>query len=208
MGKSVRGCLYTSAVAEVTERLGIFGGTFDPVHVGHLVAALEARDQLTLDRVMLVVAGDPWQKQGRVVASAEARLEMVQAAIDGVAGLEASRLEIDRRGSTFTIDTVEHLAANGRELFLIVGADVASRLDGWHRADELRALVTVAIVRRATEIATAHLEGWRHVGVSMVRLDVSSTELRDRVARGAPLDFLVPAGAIRVIRERRLYTPA
>jgi nicotinate-nucleotide adenylyltransferase len=195
-------------VAGVSERLGIFGGTFDPVHVGHLVAAAQARHQLALDRVLLVVAGEPWQKHGRVVAAADARYEMVQAALDGAAGLESSRLEIDRDGPSFTIDTVECLAAPNRELFLVVGADVAARLGGWHRADELRALVTVAVVRRGNDHATVPPDGWKYRDVSMPRIDVSSTDLRDRVARGAPLDFLVPSGAIRVLRERRLYTPA
>ncbi len=118
------------------ERLGILGGTFDPVHVAHLAAAAAARDQLGLDRVLVVVAGDPWQKRGRVGAPAEIRCEMVAAAIEGVEGLVVSRLEIDRPGPTYTIDTVEALAAEpGRELFLIVGSDVAASLTTWHRAD-------------------------------------------------------------------------
>jgi nicotinate-nucleotide adenylyltransferase len=129
------------------ERLGIFGGTFDPVHVGHLAAASAARHQLHLDRVLLVVAGAPWQKDD-VVAAADARFAMVAAAIDGVEGFEASRLELDRSGPTYTIDTVEQLAADDRELVLIVGADVAAKLDTWKRADELQKLVTIAVARR------------------------------------------------------------
>ena len=96
------------------ERLGILGGTFDPVHVAHLAAAAAARDQLGLDRVLVVVAGDPWQKRGRVCAPAEDRYEMVAAAIEGVAGLEASRIEIDRAGPTYTVDTVEGLLRRSR----------------------------------------------------------------------------------------------
>ncbi len=187
------------------ERLGILGGTFDPVHIGHLAAACAARHQLALDRVLLVVAGDPWQKHGRVVAPAEARYEMVAAAIDGVDGLDASRLEIDRPGPTYTIDTVEVLQAEGRELFLVVGADVASSLHTWVRADDLRAAETLAVIGRdeAPPVAPA---GWQYRAVTMPRLDVSSTDLRRRAAAGEPIEFLMPLPAVRVLRARSLYT--
>ena len=190
------------------ERLGVLGGTFDPVHVAHLAAASAARYQLELDRVLVVVAGDPWQKRGRVCAPAEARFEMVEAAIDGVVGLEASRLEIDRGGPTYTIDTVEALRRETlpAELFLIVGSDVAASVDTWHRAGALRAAVTLAIVDREDVAASAPPPGWRSVGVRMPRLDVSSTELRRRVTAGESIDFLVPPPAARVLRARGLYT--
>lgn len=198
------------------ERLGILGGTFDPVHVAHLAAAAAARDQHGLARVLVVVAGDPWQKRGRVCAPAEARYEMVAAAIDGVEGIEVSRLEIDRSGPTYTIDSVEMLRreAPSRELFLIVGRDVAASIETWHRADELRAAVTLAIVDRedgapsvtasGTPLGTP--PGWRTVRVGMPRLDVSSTELRRRIAAGESIDFLIPPPAARVLRARGLYT--
>jgi nicotinate-nucleotide adenylyltransferase len=196
---------YTLRVVRDFERLGILGGTFDPVHTGHLVAALEARNQLDLDRVLLVVAGDPWQKQGTVVAPAAARYEMVAAAIAGLDGLQASRIEVDREGPTYTIDTVEALAGPGRRLFLVVGADVATRLDGWHRADDLRQAVTIAVVTRGDDEAPV-VSGWNAEAVTMPRLDISSTEIRRRIPADAPIDGLVPPGAVRVIRSRRLYT--
>src|SRR5690349_13866430 len=154
------------------ERLGIMGGTFDPVHIAHLVAANEARAVLGFDRTLFVVAGDPWQKTGDVVAPAEVRYEMVQAAVHDIRGLEASRIELERSGPTYTIDTVEALASDTRELFLVIGADVATKLDTWHRADDLRALVTLAVVNRAGD---AHVTpaGWRVEHVPMPRLDVS-----------------------------------
>ncbi len=194
------------------ERLGILGGTFDPVHVAHLAAASAARDELGLAPVLVVVAGDPWQKRGRVCAPAEVRFEMVAAAIDGVEGIEVSRLEIDRAGPTYTVDTVEALRGepSERELFLIVGSDVAASVDTWHRADDLRAAVTLAIVDRegvapsASPLAAP--PGWRSVWVHMPRLDVSSTELRRRVAAGESVDFLIPPPAARVLRARGLYT--
>jgi nicotinate-nucleotide adenylyltransferase len=189
------------------ERLGLLGGTFDPIHIAHLVAATAARDQLELDRVLVVVAGDPWQKQGRVCASAKDRYEMVAAAIHGVDGLEASRIEIDREGPTYTVDTVERLLADHDcELFLIVGSDVAASLDSWHRADALQQAVTLAVVDREDVAPSVPPAGWRSVRVHMPRLDVSSTDLRRRVEAGESIDFLVPLPAARVLRERGLYT--
>jgi nicotinate-nucleotide adenylyltransferase len=197
-------------VAERTERVGVLGGTFDPVHNGHVVAAVEARATLVLDRVLLVVAGDPWQKEGQVVAAAEDRFAMVAAAVADYPQLESllepSRIEIDRTGPTYTIDTVELLADAQTEVFLIVGSDVAARLDSWQRADELRTAVTVAVVARAGTEPASVPDGWRSVTVTMPQLEVSSTDLRRRIAAAAPIDVLVPPGAVRVIRTRDLYT--
>jgi nicotinate-nucleotide adenylyltransferase len=184
------------------------GGTFDPVHVAHLAAAAAARDQLGLAEVLVVVAGNPWQKHGHVEAPAEDRFDMVVAAINGVEGLEASRLEIDRDGPTFTIDTVEALraASPGTDLVLIVGADAAASMESWHRAGELRAAVTLAIVDREHAAPTAPPPGWRCEHVRMPRLDVSSTDLRRRIAAGESVEFLVPTPAARILRARALYT--
>jgi len=187
------------------ERIGIFGGTFDPIHVAHLVAAMSARHQCELARVLLVVAGDPWQKHGTVVASADDRFAMVAAAIEGVDGLEASRIEIDRPGPSYMVETAETLHAPDCELFLVIGADAASRLSTWHRADDLRGLVTLAVVGRS-EGAPVVDDGWNMVAVNMPRLDISSTDLRERIANGISVDFLIPGPAVRVIRDRNLYT--
>jgi nicotinate-nucleotide adenylyltransferase len=187
------------------ERLGIMGGTFDPVHIAHLVAAVEARHTLALDRTMFVVAGDPWQKSGHVIAPAEARFEMVSAAIAGLPGMEASRIELDREGPTYTIDTIDALASAARDVFLIVGSDVAAQMDTWHRAEELRARVTLAVLTREG-FPCAAPPGWNVVSVEMPRLDVSSTEIRERCVNGRPIDVLVPAAAVRVLRAYGLYT--
>ena len=189
------------------ERLGILGGTFDPVHVAHLHAALEARHQLGLDRVLVVVAGDPWQKQGDVVANAEDRYAMVAVALADVEGLEASRIEIDRDGPTYTADTLNALARDDCDLFLVVGSDVAARLDSWERSEEVRALATLAVIARGVDPIQVPAGDWRVETVRMPRLDISSSDIRARVADGRPIDYLVPAGAVRVLRERRLYTP-
>jgi nicotinate-nucleotide adenylyltransferase len=187
------------------ERLGIMGGTFDPVHIAHLVAAIEAHCSLALDRTLFIVAGDPWQKAGQVVAPAEARFEMVSAAIADLPGMEASRLEIEREGPTYTIDTVDALASPARDLFLIVGSDAAAHLGTWHRAEELRARVTLAVLTREGHPRAAPA-GWRVVEVEMPRFDVSSTDIRERCLNGRPIDVLVPAPAVRVLHAHGLYT--
>lgn len=193
-------------------KLGVLGGTFDPVHVGHLVAAINVRHALELDRVLLVVANVPWQKAGaRMITPAPDRLAMVRAAVDGVDGLEASDVEIVRGGESYTVDTLQELRARhpGADLYLVVGADLVGELDTWERSDELRELATLAVVNRpGVAVATQQVSGWRVANISIPMIDVSSTELRARVADGRPLDFLVPAGALRLIRQRGLYAGA
>ena len=195
-------------------KLGVLGGTFDPVHIGHLVAAVNARHTLDLDQVLLVVANVPWQKAGaRVITPAPDRLAMVRAAVDDVDGLEASDLEIARGGESYTVDTLAELQRihPGAELYLLVGADLVAELDTWERSDELRELATLAVVNRPGATVSAsdgQDRGWRTANISIPMIDVSSTELRARVADGRPLDFLVPAGALRLIRQRGLYAGA
>jgi nicotinate-nucleotide adenylyltransferase len=156
--------------------------------------------------MLLVVAGDPWQKEGRVVATAEDRFAMVAAAATEYPQLEPSRIEVDRPGPTYTIDTVERLADSQTEVFLIIGSDVAARLDTWHRANELRAAVTLGVVARADAEPAPVPKGWRSVTITMPNLEVSSTDLRRRIAAGEPIDVLVPPSAVRLIRTRALYT--
>lgn len=190
------------------ERVGIFGGTFDPVHVGHLVAAVNARHQLSLDRVLLVVNNLPWQKVGaRQITSSEDRFAMVASAVENVQGLEASRIEMDRGGMSYTADTVEELHAlhPDSELFLIIGADAAAELDTWERVELLQDLVTLVVVNRAGRPPVHPGEPWRAETLLVPSLEISSTDLRQRAAEGRPLDYLVPSGAIRCIRDRDLY---
>src|SRR5688572_9286849 len=191
----------------MSERVGVLGGTFDPVHVGHLVAAVETRAALALDRVLMVVAGDPWQKRDRVVASAADRLAMVNAAAVDVEGVEASAIEIERDGPSVTADTLEALVAPARELFLILGSDAAANMPTWRRLEETRDLATLVVVERDhTRSVEPPDEGWRVEHVRIPHIEISSTELRDRLAAGRPIDGLVPPAAVRVIRERGLYT--
>lgn len=191
----------------MSERIGIFGGTFDPIHVGHLVTAVNVQHALSLDRVLLVVANDPWQKAALPVTPAPDRLAMVQAAVNNVAGLEASALEIDRGDASYTADTLAflHRQRPADELYLILGSDAAAGLPTWERVSEVRALATLVVVTRPGADALAPPPGWSHRQVEVPRLEVSSTDLRARFADGRPLDWLVTDEVVHVIRERGLY---
>jgi nicotinate-nucleotide adenylyltransferase len=194
----------------MSERIGVLGGTFDPIHVGHLVAAVNAHHTLALDRVILMVANVPWQKIGdRAVSSADDRLAVVEAAVGEVAGLEAGRLEIDRGGESYTADTLKELADlhPDAELFLIVGWDVASQLTSWDRWEAIQQLANRIVVNRPGSGRPRGLDGagWRVAEVTVPNLEISSTDLRSRAADGRPLDYLVPEAAVRCLRSRGLY---
>lgn len=188
----------------------MFGGTFDPVHVGHVAAAATVRHVLGLDRVLLVVANDPWQKHGRgPITPAEDRLAMVAASVEGHDGLEASRLELDRGGVSYTVDTLLELraAAPTVELYVIVGDDVAGELHTWHRAEDLAAMATIVTVTRPGAAPAGLAPPWRVERVEIPSLDVASSDLRARAAEGLPLDGLVPDGAMHWIARCGLYAP-
>ena len=188
-------------------RLGVYGGTFDPVHVAHVVVAAEVRHALALDNVVLVPAGDPWQKAGRVVATKFVRAEMCELAVAGVDGVGVSRVEVDRMGASVTADTLEALGGPGIELFLILGTDAATNLPTWRRLEETRRLATVVVVEREGEHAEPPGPEWEFVRVPVPRLDISSSELRERLAMGAPVDGLMPPAVVQFIGQHGLYTP-
>jgi nicotinate-nucleotide adenylyltransferase len=178
------------------------------VHNGHVAAAVNARRALGLDKVLVVPAREPWQKKDRALTPAEDRLAMLEAAMDGVDGVEVSRIELDRPGPTYTADTLDELShqSPAPQLFLIVGADAAADLATWNRPDVLRDLATIVIVTRAdVDEPPAPGPGWRVEHVRMPALEISSTDLRRRAAAGQPLDGLMPPAAIRSLRERGLY---
>ncbi|HEX4216960.1 MAG TPA: nicotinate-nucleotide adenylyltransferase [Acidimicrobiales bacterium] len=190
------------------ERIGVFGGTFDPIHTGHVETAEAVHRSLDLDRTLLVVANEPWQKEGtRSVTPAEDRLAMVEAAAAGRPGLEPSRLEIDRGGPSYTVDTVDqlHRLYPGSELFLVVGADVVPDLSTWRNEAALQDSVVLVVVDRPGATREKLPPGWHAVSVPVLPFDVSSTELRGRLEAGKPVDGLVPEGVIRCIRGRNLY---
>lgn len=197
----------TAEPAPAARRIGVFGGTFDPPHIAHLVVMIDARDALDLDVVLMVVAGEPWQKTGaRRVTDAEVRLEMAGLAIEGVRGLELCDLEVRRPGPSYTIDTLRELHAlhGPAELFLILGADAAGGLHTWESAEGLEDLCRIVVVDRPG-ILTEVPEGFTVERIDVPRLDLSSTELRGRAAAGRSLRFLLPDAVRSFVEGRELY---
>ena len=193
--------------AQQMRRIGLFGGTFDPPHVGHLVTAVNVRHSLNLDVVLLMVANVPWQKQGtRLITPAIDRLAMVDAAVSEVPGLLAGRNEIDLGGDSYTADTLATLAGDypGAELYTIIGDDAAAGLETWSRHEEVVALSQLVVVDRpGVPVELPDEIDW--IRVEVPRLEVSSTDLRARFSDGRPLDYLVTEPVLDVIDERSLY---
>ncbi|MEI7886833.1 MAG: nicotinate-nucleotide adenylyltransferase [Actinomycetes bacterium] len=188
-------------------RIGIFGGTFDPPHIGHLVTAINVRYQMNLDRVLMVVANQPWQKVGsRKLSTAGDRLALVQAAVRNEEGIEASDLELLRGGPSYSVDTLETLrvADANSELFLILGGDAAAGLESWERHQEIAKQCRIIVVDRPGVVSEVP-SGFVVERVSVPRLEVSSTDLRHRAATGAPLEHLIPREVISLISQRGLY---
>ena len=198
---------------ERARRVGIFGGTFDPPHIGHDAAARAIVAALDLDRLLLVVANDPWQKSPtRPVTPAEDRFALTRALADGVPGAEASRLEIDRGGPSYSIDTVEALigeaTAAGQprpEVFLVVGADLVPQLETWERSADLAGLITLAVVSRPTTPRPSVPPGWDVIWVDGPQVDVSSSAVREALGQGRRIDRMVPPDVIHCIARRGLY---
>lgn len=189
-------------------RIGIYGGTFDPVHRTHLDIARAARDFARLDRVLFVVAPHPPHKRGEVFAPAEDRFALVQAAIAGEPGFEASRIEMDRPGLSYTADTLEalHAACPDAALFLIVGADSLADLPGWHRLPDILKHAHLLVAPRGGVDADAPPALAGHYTIlPMTPSDVSSTEVRRRAAAGLPIADLTPPQVAERIRQKELY---
>lgn len=188
-------------------RIGIFGGTFDPPHIGHLVAAVDAQQVLGLDTVLLVVAAEPWQKVGtRPISPADDRLAMVAAAVADTPGIEASDLEMARGGPSYTADTLAQLHHEDpeAELFLILGNDAAAGFSSWERHDEVAAAATLVVVDRPGSPPLVDPDHeWTRVDIP--ELEISSTEIRERVAAGRSIRYLVPPGVAAVVDQRDLY---
>ncbi len=186
-------------------RIGVFGGTFDPIHNGHLAAASWAASQLDLETVMMVLAGDPWQKCEQTVTPAEERWEMLLAACESSEQLIPNRMELDRHGPSYTVDTLEALADHG-DLVLILCADAAAGLDTWHRAAEIDQLAEIAVVDRKGQLDLVGRRGW--IPVEMPRIDISSTLIRERLSVGFEVAGLVPPAVEAIIHAKRMYEAA
>jgi nicotinate-nucleotide adenylyltransferase len=198
---------------EAARRIGIFGGTFDPPHAGHVAAARAVIAQMRLDRLLLVVAHDPWQKSGqRKVSPAADRYALTEVLAAEIPGAEASPLEIERGGPSYSLDTAEEILAEAGgepvDLFLVVGADLVPELGSWHRSEDLQRLVTLAVVSRPTGPVPSVPPGWRAEWVDGPQVPVSSSEVRARLAEGRPVEGMVPEAIIHCIRRRNLYAVA
>lgn len=188
-------------------RIGILGGTFDPIHMGHLILGTVARSAVSLDAVHYVVANNPWMRPEPPRTPAETRFAMVERALEGVEAMVADRTEIDRGGPSFTIDTVQAILERDADarVVLILGADAAAGLPSWHAADALSQLVEIAVVSREGVTAPILDARWRVTPFAMPTIALSSTWVRSRVALGLPVEFLVPQGVSEMIRHGSLY---
>jgi len=183
-------------------KLALYGGTFDPIHHGHLIMAREAVEQLGLDRVVFVPAAQSPFKPTQIAAPAEIRIEMVRTAIAGEQIFELDDSEIRRGGVSYTIDTVEAAAARwpGAELWWLIGEDHLPKLPAWHRYEDLVKLVRFAVFARAGNGSNSH--GFPRV---TRQVDISATEIRTRIARGDSIRYLVPETVRTLIEKHRLY---
>jgi nicotinate-nucleotide adenylyltransferase len=195
-------------------RVGIFGGAFNPPHIGHLVCAQEALVQLELDRVVFVPVGEAPHREIEGDPGAEARLEMTGLAVGDDERFETSRMELDREGPSYTSDTLAQLREESPddELFLILGGDQAAALASWHEPERVLELATVAVFERASwgrnaiVIKIGRLAGARDVRyLDMPLIQVSSSGIRRRVREGAPIRYLVPEKVAGYIEEKALY---
>jgi nicotinate-nucleotide adenylyltransferase len=198
-------------------RVGVFGGTFDPPHVGHLIVASDAFEQLALDRLVLVPAGTQPLKAGAISAGAEARLAMTRLLVGDDRRFDVDPIEIARGGLSFMVDTLGALTArwHGAELFLLVGADVLGSFDRWREPERVRALATLVVLTRAGDSTSAEVaqpSGTDHALIGgpprrlrTRRVDVSSTEIRSRVREGLSIRGFVPERVADFIESAGLY---
>lgn len=187
-------------------RIALFGGSFDPVHHGHLLLAQDALEQLGLDRLVFIPAGvNPHKLQNAPVASPSQRLRMLQAATAGVSGFACDSQELEREGPSYTVDTLESYRARWprAQLFLLIGEDNLAKLHSWHRVERLRELAEFVCFGRAhTGAPEATSHGYRRL---TRRIDISSTEIRQRIARGLPIHYLVPESVRALVHSDAIY---
>jgi nicotinate-nucleotide adenylyltransferase len=189
-------------------RLGIMGGTFDPIHHGHLVAASEVQARFELDEVVFVPTGIPWQKDDREVSPAEDRYLMTVIATASNPRFSTSRVDIERQAPTLTVDTLTDLRSQfpNDEMFFITGADALAQILSWKRVDELFALAhLVGVTRPGFHLDGQHLPDQAVSLIEVPAMAISSTDCRQRVGRGEPVWYLVPDGVVQYISKRGLY---
>lgn len=200
-------------------RIGVFGGTFDPIHLGHLILAETCREQGRLDRVLFIPAGLPPHKQGREMSAGNARSEMLEFAIAGHPEFSVDRSEIKRSGPSYTVDTLRALRQEhpADELFLLMGADSLAEFHSWKEPREIATLAGLIVVNRGSQ-APPELESLvpllgeaavrRIQVVTMPGVEISASDIRCRAQQGLSLRYLVPRAVERYILEQHLYRPA
>jgi nicotinate-nucleotide adenylyltransferase len=190
-------------------RIGIMGGTFDPIHHGHLVAASEVADRFSLDEVVFVPTGQPWQKGQVDVSPPEDRYLMTVIATASNPRFHVSRVDIDRQGPTYTVDTLRDLREVygwDADLYFITGADALEKILSWKDADQIFTLAHfIGVTRPGFELSDAHLPADTVSLVQVPAMAISSTDCRARVAEGKPVWYLVPDGVVQYIAKRHLY---
>lgn len=193
----------------MAQRIGVMGGTFDPIHHGHLVAASEVADSFALDEVVFVPTGQPWQKGDRVVSPAEDRYLMTVIATASNPRFAVSRVDIDRPGPTYTVDTLRDLRetyGDKADLFFITGADALSKMLSWKDADQMFELAHfIGVTRPGFRLSDSHLPRDSVSLVQIPAMAISSTDIRNRVAAGQPIWYLVPDGVVQYITKHNLY---
>ena len=192
-------------------RLGVIGGTFDPIHNGHLLLARFVSEQIDLDKVLFVPAAAPPHKDHRDdIAAAASRWTMVELAVEGIGDFEASRLELDRPGRSYTVDTLRQLRRDcpGTDIFLIIGTDNTRDLSSWHDPESILDMCTVVSGSREIDAPgdNADAIAARVLVVDTPVIDISSTDIRRRVLAGLPIHSMVPDKVASFIHSRRLYS--
>ena len=194
--------------------IGVLGGTFDPIHIGHLIVAEEARVKLGLTQVLFVPAGEPWLKQDRDITSASHRVEMVHRAIADNSNFRISTLEVSRPGPSYTVDTLTSLkdqVSSEASLFFILGRDTLAELPLWKEPRRVIELCRLVVPPRLGSRDLRHLEEAipglldRIIQLDMPVIGISSSEIRQRMARGLSVRYLVPAGVEKYIAEKKVY---
>ncbi|MHA2789551.1 nicotinate-nucleotide adenylyltransferase [Corynebacterium sp. S7] len=202
----------TPSQSRVPRRIGVMGGTFDPIHHGHLVAASEVADRFALDEVIFVPTGEPWQKAEKKVTASEDRYLMTVIATASNPRFKVSRVDIDRPGPTYTIDTLIDLRKQypGDELYFITGADALSSILSWRDWENMFDLAEFVGVTRPGYVLTEEMLPEKHHGrvhlIDVPAMAISSTDCRKRSKDGRPVWYLVPDGVVQFIAKNKLYT--
>ena len=197
-------------------KIGVFGGTFDPIHIGHLEIAKAAMAEAELDEVLFMVAGKPWQKIDQEISPARDRLELASVAIEYIEGFLVSDLEVKRKGESYTADTLKELTDfyekenQPASLFFILGSDVMSQIETWKRLEEVKELATFIIVERpdfklSEDFFKQNDFNLKYLTVEGPYLDISATDIRERIKNNQDIEAFLPEPVIKIIKERKLY---